>query len=70
MILKKIIKKIVSLTEQMKPLEKQARNAGCQIGENNFIASHFWSSEAYFIKIGNNCQITDDVKFFTHGGAM
>lgn len=54
----------------MRSLEKQARKAGCQIGENNFIASHFWSSEAYLIKIGNNCQITDDVKFFTHGGAM
>lgn len=66
--IKKIIKKISSFIDKMRSLEKQARKAGCQIGENNFIASHFWSSEAFLIKIGNNCQITDDVKFFTHGG--
>lgn len=50
-------------------LEKQARAEGVIIGENNFISSRFWSSEPYLIKVGNNCQITDDVTFFTHGGA-
>lgn len=49
-------------------LEKQARYSGVSMGINNFIASAFWSSEAYLIKIGDNCQITNGVKFFTHGG--
>ena len=29
-----------------------------------------WSSEPYLITIGNHCQITSGVKFFTHGGAQ
>lgn len=49
-------------------LEQQARYAEVQLGKNNFISSKFWSSEGYLIKIGNNCQITAGVKFFTHGG--
>lgn len=49
-------------------LERQARYAGVNIGNNNFISSRFWSSEGYLISIGNNCQITAGVKFFTHGG--
>ncbi len=49
-------------------LEKQARKAGVKIGTNNFISSHFWSSEAYLITIGNYCGITADCKIFTHGG--
>lgn len=39
-------------------LEHQARKAGVNIGDNNFIASKFWSSEPYLITIGSNCQIT------------
>lgn len=50
-------------------LEKRARLAGVEMGNNNFISSEFWSSEPYLIKIGSNCQITSGVKFFTHGGA-
>ena len=49
-------------------LEHQARKAGVNIGDNNFIASKFWSSEPYLITIGNNCGITGGVKMFTHGG--
>ncbi len=49
-------------------LEKQARHAGVHIGKDNFISSHFWSSEGYLITIGDHCQITAGVKFFTHGG--
>lgn len=49
-------------------LEKQALSAGVKMGINNFIASHFWGTEPYLITIGNHCQITADVKFFTHGG--
>lgn len=49
--------------------EKRARYAGVNLGRNNFISSHFWSSEAYLITIGNNCSISHGVKMFTHGGA-
>lgn len=48
--------------------ETRARKAGVIMGENNFIAGDFWSSEPYLITIGNHCQITRNVKFFTHGG--
>ncbi|MFC5623262.1 acyltransferase [Algoriphagus winogradskyi] len=51
------------------PNKVQAKLLGVEMGENNFISSRFWSSEPYLIKIGNNCQITNGVKFFTHGGA-
>lgn len=50
------------------PLEKQARYAGVQMGKNNFISSRFWSSEAYLINIGSNCQLTAGCKLLTHGG--
>ena len=63
--LKKIIRKIVN---SFLPLEQQARNAGCILGEGNFIASKFWGSEPYLISIGNYCQITGGVKIHTHGG--
>ena len=49
-------------------LEKQARYAGVKLGKGNFINSHFWSSEGYLITVGNNCQITSNARFFTHGG--
>lgn len=51
------------------PKEKYARYIGVTIGDNNFIASDFWSSEPYLITIGSNCAITSGVKIFTHGGA-
>lgn len=51
-------------------LEDEARLAGVDIGENNMVSSRFWEpSEPYLIKIGNYCQITDNVKMYTHGGA-
>ncbi len=61
-----ILNKIKSL---LLPLSKQAENAGVIMGDNNYIASHFWSSEPYLITIGSFCQITDGVKVHTHGGA-
>lgn len=49
--------------------EKRARYSGVKMGVDNFIDSDFWSSEPYLISIGSHCQITSDVKFYTHGGA-
>lgn len=45
-----------------------AKYLGVHIGEDNFINIRKWGSEPYLIKIGNNCQITDNVVFHTHGG--
>ncbi|MCL6216753.1 acyltransferase [Zunongwangia pacifica] len=67
--IKKIVKKIRHLKWIFFSLEKQACSVGVQMGKNNFIASKFWSTEPYLITIGSNCQITNGVKFFTHGGA-
>lgn len=50
-------------------LEQQARISGVKMGKNNQIFGIFWSSEPYLIEVGNDCQITGGVKFFTHGGA-
>lgn len=51
------------------PIIKQAEKAGVLIGKNNEVQSHFWErAEPYLITIGDNCQITADVKIFTHGG--
>lgn len=41
---------------------------GVKIGENCSIGSYNFGSEPYLIEIGNHVQITDGVKFFTHGG--
>lgn len=65
---KKIIRKIYKVIISIFSIETQARLVGVNIGENNFIASKFWGSEPYLISIGSNCQITDGVKIFTHGG--
>lgn len=56
------------IAKKIYPLEKRARKAGVIIGKNNLIGSAFWSTEPYLISIGNNCQITNGVKIFTHGG--
>lgn len=64
-----IIKKIQSVFHRLFwSLERQALYAGVKMGKNNFIASHFWSSEPYLITVGSHCQITAGVKIFTHGG--
>lgn len=64
-----MIKKILNFYKRtFWSLEKQARDKGVIIGSNCFIASKFWGSEPYLIEIGNNCQITADVRLYTHGG--
>lgn len=49
--------------------EKQARYNGVFIGENCDIQDVSFGSEPYLITIGNNVQITNGTKIFTHGGA-
>lgn len=61
------IRRLKGLIDLLSPLEKQARKAGCIIGKENYIASRFWSSEAYLIQIGSHCQITAGVRMLTHG---
>lgn len=39
------------------------------IGKNNYIATKKWSSEPFLITIGDNCFLTGDVTFHTHGGS-
>ena len=59
----RLVKRIVSA-------EKYAKLIGVNIGANNFIPDkNCWSSEPYLITVGNNCQITNGVRIFTHGGA-
>ena len=48
--------------------KEYARRKGVKIGKNCLIATRNWGSEPYLITIGNNVQITADVRFFTHGG--
>lgn len=64
-----IIRKIIHLYQRhFLSFEQQARKAGVRMGKDNQFLSNFWSSEPYLIEIGNDCQITAGVKFFTHGG--
>lgn len=48
--------------------EKEGRYLGVKIGKNCAIATRNFGSEPYLIAIGNYVQITNDVKFFAHGG--
>lgn len=67
--MKKLYKKFVFVINSLfYTYEHQARKAGVIIGKNTVVASRFWSTEPYLIKIGSNCQITQGVKIFTHGG--
>ncbi len=51
-------------------LEKQARYEGVIMGNHNLIMSKFWDTEAYLIKIGSYCQLTEESRIYTHGGAL
>lgn len=48
---------------------KYARFKGVRIGDNCDIQNVNFGSEPYLIEIGNNVQITNGTKFFTHGAA-
>lgn len=47
-----------------------ARSIGVNVGSGCSFFSVTWSSEPYLITIGNNCQITNGVRIFTHGGSF
>lgn len=47
--------------------EKFARSIGVKIGKDCSIATRNFGSEPYLISIGDNVQITNDVRFATHG---
>lgn len=49
--------------------ERRARANGVIIGENCCIYTPYFGTEPYLIEIGNHVQITNDVRFFTHGGS-
>jgi acetyltransferase-like isoleucine patch superfamily enzyme len=64
-------KKIVRVLKRLFwSLEKRARHDGIIMGEHNRIESYFWSSaEPYLITIGSHCDLTENTKIYTHGGA-
>ena len=45
-----------------------ARHLGVKVGKDCNIKISTFSSEPYLIELGNHVQITNGVKFFTHGG--
>lgn len=47
--------------------EKFARHSGVKIGKDCNIQTRAFGTEPYLIEIGNHVQITDGVKFLTHG---
>ena len=49
--------------------ERRARANGVKIGQNCCIYTPYFGTEPYLIEIGNHVQITNDVRFFTHGGS-
>src|SRR5690606_10127836 len=49
--------------------ERYARYLGVTIGENCSIRTTFWGAEPYLITIGDNVEITADVRFYNHGAS-
>lgn len=49
--------------------QQYAQKIGVKFGENCWIRTRYFGSEPYLITLGNHVQVTDGVKFFTHGGA-
>jgi len=49
--------------------ERYARFTGVKIGSGCSIGRVEFGSEPYLVSIGNNVQVTDGTKFFTHGSA-
>lgn len=52
------------------PMNVRAKLSGVNVGNSNQFACEFWiAAEPFLITVGNHCQITKNVRFFTHGGA-
>jgi acetyltransferase-like isoleucine patch superfamily enzyme len=51
------------------PTIKYAKYIGVNVGQGCVLGKIDFGTEPYLITIGNRVQITDDVKFFNHGGA-
>lgn len=65
-----MLKRIINLYKiRIWPAEKYARSVGVTIGENCVIGTKWFGTEPYLIEIGNRVQITNGVRFFTHGGS-
>ena len=58
------------IKRKLLPMDILAKEAGVNIGEDNFVSDCFWSTAPYLITIGSHCQITGGVKLFTHGGGQ
>lgn len=43
---------------------------GPKIGQNTIVLTKNFGSEPYLVSIGNNCLITDGVRFITHDGSI
>lgn len=66
MLLKKFLNKYKELFWSP---ERYIKSLGVVVGDDCYIASRFFGSEPYLIKLGNRVQVTTGVKFFTHGGS-
>lgn len=56
---------------RMFPMNVRAKLSGVNVGKSNQFACEFWiAAEPFLISVGNHCQITKNVRFFTHGGQM
>ena len=63
-----MIKRILNLYKKIFwSNEKYARKIGVKIGVKCSIATRDFGSEPYLISIGDNVQLTNDVRFATHG---
>lgn len=49
--------------------ERYARYIGVNIGSNCSIRTTFWGAEPYLITVGDNVEITNNVRFYNHGAA-
>lgn len=49
--------------------QKYASQQGVKFGKNCSIDTRYFGTEPYLIEIGNHVQVTNGVRFFTHGGS-
>lgn len=65
-----LLEQAIQVCLRIFPMNLRARLSGVKMGRQNQIACEFWiAAEPYLISVGSRCQITKNVKFFTHGGS-